>query len=87
MTEEQAEAIDTVHFTAVKNQLVIKLEPGDIEIFNKMALLHARNGFKVTDEAEAHTLVHDSDVTNRALTARDTCFGFGCSALIKTLSG
>ncbi|KAF4468525.1 Clavaminate synthase [Fusarium albosuccineum] len=67
MTEEQAEAIDAVHFTAVKHQLVIKLEPGDIEIFNNMALFHARNGFKdhgKTSEAkgvgEARLLVQDN---------------------------
>jgi hypothetical protein len=56
-----------VHFTAVKNQLVIKLEPGDIEIFNNMALFHARNKFKDVDEVEARTIVHDSDFAKRAL--------------------
>jgi hypothetical protein len=45
MTEIQAEALDMVHFTAAKHQLQIKLQPGDIEIFNNMALFHARNGF------------------------------------------
>lgn len=54
MTEEQAEAIDAVHFTAVKHQLLIKLEPGDIEVFNNMALFHARNGFKDQDQGQDH---------------------------------
>lgn len=45
MTEVQAEALDMVHFTAKAHQLAIKLERGDMEIFNNFAMFHARNGF------------------------------------------
>lgn len=45
MTEIQAEALDMVHFTAQKHKLSIKIERGDIEIFNNMAMFHAREGF------------------------------------------
>lgn len=45
MTELQAEAIDMVHFTAVKHQLTIKLERGDIYLINNLAVQHARSGF------------------------------------------
>ena len=45
MSEEQAEALDAVHFIAQKHQLKIALQPGDIEIFNNLALFHARDGF------------------------------------------
>ncbi|AEO63019.1 uncharacterized protein THITE_2141213 [Thermothielavioides terrestris NRRL 8126] len=66
MTEEQAEAIDAVHFTAVKHQLTIKLEPGDIEIFNNLALMHARNAFVDSDQPEARdVIVGDSHETRR----------------------
>ncbi|KAF5675407.1 Clavaminate synthase [Fusarium circinatum] len=63
MTEEQAEAIDAVHFTAVKHQLVIKLKIGDIEVFNNMALFHARDGFKDRQQdpdTETRLTVHDN---------------------------
>lgn len=63
MTEEQAEAIDAVHFTDVKHQLAINLRPGDIEIFNNMALFHARKGFvdrQQEPDAEARLVVHDN---------------------------
>ncbi|KAF5243817.1 hypothetical protein FANTH_8011 [Fusarium anthophilum] len=64
MTEEQAEAIDTVHFTAVKHQLIIKLKPGDIEVFNHMALFHARNGSKIGSRtlAPRHALLADDNL-------------------------
>ena len=45
MTEVQAEAIDMVHFTAVKHQLTIKLERGDMLLINNLAVQHARSQF------------------------------------------
>jgi len=45
MTEIQAEAIDMVHFTAVKHQITINLERGDIFLINNLAVQHARSGF------------------------------------------
>ena len=56
MTEVQAEALDMVHFTASAHQLAIKLERGDIEIFNNFAMFHARNGF-VDDRSTARHMV------------------------------
>lgn len=63
----QAEALDAVHFTAEKHQLKIKLEPGDIEIFNNLAMFHARNAF--TDSAEPKTcdVIRDSETAKRTL--------------------
>jgi hypothetical protein len=49
MTEEQAEAIDMVHFTAVKHQISMRLQAGDIQLVNNLACQHARAGF--TDSA------------------------------------
>lgn len=70
MTDEQAEAIDAVHFAAVKHQLAIKLEAGDIEIFNNMALMHARNAFIDSDEPEARDIVRDSQEAQRLLNGK-----------------
>ena len=56
MTEVQAEALDMVHFTAKAHQLSIKLERGDIEIFNNFAMFHARNGF-VDDRSSTRHMV------------------------------
>jgi hypothetical protein len=52
MSEQQAEALDMVHFAAVDNSLEIKLQTGDIEIFNNLALFHARKGF--VDDSSGH---------------------------------
>ncbi|KAK1826342.1 hypothetical protein QBC39DRAFT_397708 [Podospora conica] len=61
ITEEQAEALDAVHFTAVKHQLAITLEPGEIEVFNNVALIHGRSGFADNLEPEARDMVTDDD--------------------------
>ncbi|KAK3390043.1 hypothetical protein B0H63DRAFT_499788 [Podospora didyma] len=60
MTEAQAEAIDAFQFIAAKHQLAITLEAGDIEIFNNMALFHARNAFEDNnlDEDDARDMRH-----------------------------
>ncbi|OCK79232.1 Clavaminate synthase-like protein [Lepidopterella palustris CBS 459.81] len=46
MTEVQAEALDMVHFTAVKHQISMRLQRGDIQLINNLAVFHARNGFR-----------------------------------------
>ncbi|EUC40779.1 hypothetical protein COCMIDRAFT_40948 [Bipolaris oryzae ATCC 44560] len=61
MSERQAEALDAVHFTAVKHQLKIALQPGDVEIFNNLALFHAREGFTDSGRQDARDIVDDSD--------------------------
>ncbi|KAK3367664.1 hypothetical protein B0H63DRAFT_442306 [Podospora didyma] len=45
MTERQAEALDMVHFTAVKHQLCLDAQKGDIIIVNNLAVMHARTAF------------------------------------------
>lgn len=52
MTEEQAEALDMVHFTAEKNSFSIQLERGDMQFLNNFAVFHARQAF-TDDEDEA----------------------------------
>ncbi|KAM7187469.1 hypothetical protein V8F33_011209 [Rhypophila sp. PSN 637] len=50
MTERQAEALDMVHFTAVKCQLKFEARRGDIICVNNLAVMHAREGFTDFDE-------------------------------------
>ncbi|KAM0418880.1 hypothetical protein ACHAPT_012145 [Fusarium lateritium] len=52
ITEEQAEALDMVHFTAEKHALEVHLQQGDIELVNNFAMFHARRGF--VDDPSAH---------------------------------
>lgn len=49
MTELQAEALDAVYFLAKQHAVEIRLQPGDMLLFNNFAMLHARSGF--TDDA------------------------------------
>jgi len=56
MSEEQAEALDAVHFTAEANELEIKLQRGDIELVNNFALFHARRGFVDSVSASRHMI-------------------------------
>lgn len=50
LSEAQAEALDALHFTAMKHQLKMQLEKGDIQFINNVALVHAREAFR--DEPE-----------------------------------
>lgn len=45
LTEAQAEALDAVHFVALKHSIALQLEKGDIQFINNMGLLHAREAF------------------------------------------
>jgi len=56
MTELQAEALDLVHFTAEANAVTIKLEVGDIELFNNFGNFHARNGFVDGTTGQRHMI-------------------------------
>lgn len=56
MTEAQAEALDMVHFTGLKHKLEIKLQRGDIQLVNNLAMFHARNDFLDTSEKQRHIL-------------------------------
>ena len=46
MTEDQAEALDAVHFTAEKHCISLDCKRGDMQFWNNLVLLHAREGFK-----------------------------------------
>ncbi|KAI5793691.1 hypothetical protein DFH27DRAFT_485036 [Peziza echinospora] len=46
MTEQQAEALDAVHFTAEKHCLTLECRRGDMQFWNNLSLLHAREGFE-----------------------------------------
>ncbi|KAF2203003.1 Clavaminate synthase-like protein [Delitschia confertaspora ATCC 74209] len=56
MTEIQAEALDMVHFTGVKHQLSMRLQRGDIQLINNLAVFHARNGFRDSTAQRRHIL-------------------------------
>lgn len=56
MTEEQAEALDKVHFTARDNALKIKLQRGDIELINNFAMFHARESFVDNGSGKRHMM-------------------------------
>lgn len=56
MTEEQAEALDMVHFIGMKHKLEISLKPGDIQLINNLAVSHARNDFSNTNEKQRHIM-------------------------------
>ena len=46
MSEEQAEALDMVHFLAEKHGMRARLERGDILLYNNLAVLHGREAFR-----------------------------------------
>jgi hypothetical protein len=56
MTEVQAEALNIVHFTAEANVVTIRLELGNIELFNNFRNFHARNAFVDDGEKQRHML-------------------------------
>ncbi|KAK0744844.1 hypothetical protein B0T21DRAFT_447950 [Apiosordaria backusii] len=56
MTEIQAEALDAVFFAAQKHKVEIKLQKGDMMIFNNFAMLHARSSFSDEGERRRHML-------------------------------
>ena len=45
MSEDQAEALDAVHFAAEKHSISLECKRGDMQFWNNLALLHAREGF------------------------------------------
>jgi hypothetical protein len=60
LTEAQAEALDAVHFVALRHEIKPRMERGDIRFINNMALLHRREAFenpKGEDAARGRHLV------------------------------
>ncbi|PSN59647.1 Clavaminate synthase-like protein, partial [Corynespora cassiicola Philippines] len=45
MSEEEAEALDMVHYIAEDHGLTMSLRPGDMLFYNNLAVLHGRNAF------------------------------------------
>ncbi|KAJ4367026.1 hypothetical protein N0V83_007556 [Neocucurbitaria cava] len=45
MSEEQAEALDMVHYVAEEHGIAMTLDPGDVLLYNNLAVLHGRNAF------------------------------------------
>jgi len=56
MTELQAEALDMVHFTAMKHKITMRLQRGDIQLVNNLAIQHARNAFTDSDGQTRHII-------------------------------
>ena len=54
ITEAQAEALDAVHFTALKHQLSIPMQRGDLRFINNHAVLHSRDAFEDSDQSQRH---------------------------------
>ncbi|KAL3474393.1 hypothetical protein BJX99DRAFT_271707 [Aspergillus californicus] len=56
ISEAQAEALDTLHFTGEKFCVNTEFQKGDIQYVNNLALFHARDGFVDSDEKQRHLL-------------------------------
>ncbi|KAF4123821.1 Taurine catabolism dioxygenase TauD, TfdA family [Geosmithia morbida] len=56
ITEAQAEALDTLHFTGEKYCVNTKFQKGDIQYINNLAIFHARDGFVDQGENQRHLL-------------------------------
>lgn len=52
MSEEQAEALDMVHYVAEDHGLTMTLDPGDMLFYNNLAVLHGRTAFKDADTGD-----------------------------------
>jgi hypothetical protein len=56
MTEQQIEALDMVHFTALKHCISIKLQRGDIQLVNNLVIQHSRNAFNDSTTQKRHII-------------------------------
>jgi hypothetical protein len=56
MSEVQAEALDMVHFSALKHCVSMNLQRGDIQLVNNLAIQHSRNAFKDTATQKRHII-------------------------------
>jgi len=56
MSNEQAEALDLLHFTALKHQISIPNQAGDMIFCNNLAMFHARKAFSEQDEGRRRLL-------------------------------
>jgi hypothetical protein len=58
MSEEQAEALDMLHFTSKKHSIALPTLTGDMVFCNNLAIMHARNAYAQnwTDEHKRHVM-------------------------------
>lgn len=56
MSEVQAEALDMVHFLAVRHKLTMRLQRGDIQLINNLAIQHSRNHFTDSENQRRHII-------------------------------
>ncbi|KAH0847179.1 hypothetical protein AYO21_02566 [Fonsecaea monophora] len=52
ITEAQAEALDAIHFLGERFNVELDFQQGDIQYVNNLAVFHARDGFKDTEEQQ-----------------------------------
>jgi len=56
LTEEQAEALDAVHFCALKHSIELLMQRGDMYFVNNLAVLHSRYAFHDDENNTRHAL-------------------------------
>lgn len=54
LTEAQAEALDAVHFIALKHEFKPRIMKGDLRFINNMGILHRREAFENSDGNHRH---------------------------------
>lgn len=52
ITEAQAEALDTLHFLGERFSVSTDFQKGDIQYVNNVAVFHARDGFRDTEDQQ-----------------------------------
>lgn len=64
LTEAQAEALDAVHFCALKHSIKLQLQRGDMCFVNNLAILHSRYAFQDDEKNARHAMrlwLHNPD--------------------------
>lgn len=64
LTEAQAEALDAVHFCALKHSVKPDLQRGDMCFVNNLAIMHSRYAFQDDEKNPRHALrlwLHNPD--------------------------
>ena len=56
MTEAQAEALDAVHFCALKHSLKVDMRRGDMCFVNNLAIMHSRSAFEDDEPHKRYVL-------------------------------
>lgn len=57
VSPEQKFALNELHFTALKECLVLDFQDGDLLVFNNLAMLHARDSYETSTEEEQRYLL------------------------------